>query len=95
MTSEYDDDRAIADVYWAISGGKSLEEILDLARKIRNPNREEFSNDRFYPPVHKAVITGNAALIRKLITELNFRPDAIWTYCQNKTPAHLAVSDQI
>ena len=81
----------MADVYFAIKNDKSLEEILELTKKVEYPNRKEFPCNSYWAPVHAAVYKNNVALIRKLIMELNFRPDAAMAYFGNKTPAHLAV----
>ena len=71
-----------------------MKEISQCARRVQNPNRKEFSSEHF-PPVHAAALFNNASAIKHLVKELNFRPDALWTWNdRNLTPAHAAVQEK-
>ena len=65
-----------------------------LAIPERDRNRQEFVNTPC-PPVHAAIMNGRIDVAEKLIKDLKFKPDALWTSkskgFKNVSPAFIAV----
>lgn len=77
-----------------IRGYIQTAKIIKKAKQISDRGRESFMNTPC-PPVHAAIMYARIDLAEKLIKNVDFKPDALWTSdskgFENVTPAFIAV----